>query len=586
MEPATLDRDQLLVVLERIPAFVWLSDSTNRCVYLNRHAREFCGDQADRYIGRFLRELVHADDHDTAHRALEMQSNQSGQLKVEVRVRRHDGEWRWVQVLANPCLGPDGAWLGAVGVNFDITRDKQRDRELARLTTHDKLTGLPNRLMIESLIERAIEEASAAGRKLPILTFGLDRFQSINETLGHGAGDLLLAEIGRRLTVKRHGNEIAGHLSGNRFVLIGESGINSETASHAAGRLTELCRAPFSFGEMTHELSGSVGIALFPDDAQQAGELMRAGEAALQTAKQLGGNQFAFFDHDEHGQARDRLDLEIELRRGIPRGELVLHFQPKVALPDYRLVGFEALVRWQHPERGLLPPALFIPMAEEAGLIKPLTRWVFDAVGRQLQAWIAAGLDPVPVAVNVSPSEFLTALIDEHLPAYHAHRLPAGLLEIEITESTMIADFEQVCRTVEILRQAGINVGMDDFGTGYSSLAGLNKLPISSLKIDRAFTKDVDWNRASRAVASAIISMARELDLDVVAEGVETSEQLRALRSLDCTVVQGYLTGRPVPPEEAAMLMRQPAAERVTAAVAEFRFEQAAALLLPPVRSV
>src|ERR1700735_65663 len=404
MEPATLDRDQLLVVLERIPAFVWLSDSANRCVYLNRQAREFCGDQADRYIGRFLQELVHPDDRGTAHRALERKSEHPTPLKVEFRVRRHDGEWRWMQMLANPCLGPDGAWMGAVGVNIDITQDKQRERELARLATHDKLTGLPNRLMIESLIERAIEEASAAGRKLPILTFGLDRFQSINETLGHGAGDLLLAEIGRRLTVKRHGNEVAGHLSGNRFVLIGESGVNSETASHAAGRLADLCRAPFSFGEMTHELSGSIGIPLFPDDAQQAGELMRAGEAALQTAKQLGGNQFAFFDHDEHGQARDRLDLEKELRPGIPRGELLLYFQPKVALPDYRLVGFEALVRWQHPERGLLPPALFIPMAEDAGLIKPLTRWVFDAVGRQLQSWLAAGLDPVPIAVNVSPS--------------------------------------------------------------------------------------------------------------------------------------------------------------------------------------
>jgi diguanylate cyclase (GGDEF)-like protein/PAS domain S-box-containing protein len=581
MEPAKLDRDQLMTVLEQIPAFVWMSDGANRCVYLNRHAREFCGDRADRYIGRPLRELVHADDEGTVHGALERQIERLTQLKIEVRVRRHDRKWRWMQVVADSCLGPDGAWLGAVGVNVDITQDKQRDSELARLATHNKLTGLPNRVMIENLIERAIEKAAAEGRKLPVLTFGIDRFQSINETLGHGAGDRLLAEIGRRLTVNCHGNEIAGHLSGNRFVLIGESGTSTQTAAHTAGRMTDLCRAPFCFGDMTHELSGSVGIALFPDDARQAGELMRAGEAALQTAKQLGGNQFAFFDHDEHGQARDRLDLEIELRRGIPRGELVLHFQPKVALPDYRLVGFEALVRWQHPERGLLPPAMFIPMAEAAGLIKPLTRWVFDAVGRQLRVWLAAGLNPVPVAINVSPSEFLTALIGEHLPAYHAHLLPAGLLDIEITENTMIEDFEQVRRTVETLRQAGINVSMDDFGTGYSSLAGLNKLPITSLKIDRAFTKDVDWNRASRAVASAIISMARELDLDVVAEGVETGEQLRALRSLDCTVVQGYLTGRPVPPEEAAKLMNQPAPERVTAAVAEFRFEQAAAFLLP-----
>jgi|HubBroStandDraft_1064217.scaffolds.fasta_scaffold00100_44 diguanylate cyclase (GGDEF)-like protein/PAS domain S-box-containing protein len=575
MEPATLDRDQLWTVLERIPAFVWMSDAADRCVYLNFHAREFCGDRAGRDIGRFLEDLVHEEDYGPARIAFEQHIEEKTRVEVELRVRRHDGEWRWMQVLVEPCFGPDGAWLGAIGVNFDVTQAKQRDGELVRLATHNKLTGLPNRVLIESLIETAIDKARRAGRKLPILTFGVDRFQSINEMLGHGAGDQLLTEIGRRLVVKRHGSEIAGHLSGNRFVLIGESGTGSETAYRAAGRLIDLCRAPFSFGEMTHELSGSVGIALYPDDAQQAGELMRAGEAALQTAKLMGGNQFAFFDRVEHGQARDKLALEIELRRAIPRGELVLHFQPKVALPDYRLVGFEALVRWQHPERGLLPPVLFIGLAEEAGLIKPLTRWVFDEVGRQLQAWIAAGLEPIPIAINVSPREFLTALMDDHLPAYQAHLLPGGLLEIEITESTMIEDFERVRSTVELLHGIGIDVGMDDFGTGYSSLAGLNQLPISSLKIDRAFTKDVDWNRASRAVASAIISMARELGLDVIAEGVETQEQLRVLRSLDCTVVQGYLTGRPASADEAADLLRG------ASEAANIRLAQAETLLHP-----
>ena len=552
MEPASLDRAQLWTLLERIPAFVWMSDSTDRCVYLNQSARDFCGDQAEQDIGRLLRELIHPDDYGPAQVVFDSHIKERTLAKIEVRLRRHDGEWRWMQVLAEPCYGPDGDWMGAIGVNIDITRAKQRDFELARLVTHNKLTGLPSRVLIESLIETAIEKARAEGRKLPVLTFGVDRFQSINETLGHGAGDQLLAEIGRRLTVQRHGSEVAGHLSGNRFVLIGEPGLGAETAYRAAGRLIDLCHQPFSFGEMAQELTGSVGIALFPDDAQQAGELMRAGEAALQTAKQMGGNHFAFFDRDEHGQARDRLALEIELRAAIPRGELVLHYQPKVALPDYRLVGFEALVRWQHPERGLLPPILFIGLAEEAGLIKPLTRWVFEAVGKQLRHWINAGLDPVPIAINVSPREFLTALVDDHLPAYQAHNLPPGLLEIEITESTMIEDFERVCSTVEMLQELGINVGMDDFGTGYSSLAGLNKLPISSLKIDRAFTKDVDWDRASRAVASAIISMARELGLVVVAEGVETREQLRVLRALNCNIVQGYLTGRPVPAEEAA----------------------------------
>ena len=579
MEPAKLDRDQLWTVLERIPAFVWMSDGADRCVYLNRHARDFCGEQAARDIGRSIREFVHPDDYAPAQGIFDHHIADRTEIKLELRLRRHDGEWRWMQVLAEPYYDAEGNWLGAVGVNFDVTRAKQRDVEMARLVTHNKLTGLPNRVLIESLIESAIEKARIDGRKLPVLTFGVDRFQSVNETLGHGAGDQLLAEIGRRLSGRRHGGEIAGHLSGNRFVVIGEPGNGSETAYRAAGRLIDLCRTPYVLGEMAHELTGSVGVALFPDDAQQAGELMRAAEAALQAAKQMGGNHFAFFDRNEHGQARDRLALEMELRRAIPRDELILHFQPKVALPEYRLVGFEALVRWQHPERGLLPPVLFIGMAEEAGLIKPLTRWVFDAVGRQLRDWIEAGLEPVPVAINVSPREFLTALIDEHLPAYQAYNLPPGLLELEITESTMIEDFERVCTTVELLRDAGIKVGMDDFGTGYSSMAGLNQLPIASLKIDRAFTKDVDWDRASRAVASAIISMARELGLEVIAEGVETREQLRVLRALDCSIVQGFLTGRPVSAEDAVALLLQPMPTPTAEAL--IRLEQAEASLQP-----
>jgi diguanylate cyclase (GGDEF)-like protein/PAS domain S-box-containing protein len=558
MEPNNLDRDQLWALLERIPAFVWMSDETDRCIYYNDYAREFWGDMTDRDLGKFLQELVHPDDYPTARAQFDRHIADRTRITVEVRLRRHDGEWRWMQVLAEPRFAPDGAWQGAIGVAYDITHAKQRDLEMARLVTHNKLTGLPNRMMIESLIESAIDKARAEGRKLPLLTFGLDRFQSFNETLGHHAGDQLLAEVGRRLSAHRYGTEVAGHLSGNRFVMIGELGSSTETAYRAAGRLLDLCRMPFLFGELAQQLTGSVGIAVYPDDAQQAGELMRAGESALQTARQMGGNHFAFFDRDEHGQARARLALEMELRGAIPNGELILQYQPKVAFPDQRLVGFEALTRWQHPQRGLLPPELFIGVAEEAGLIKPLTRWVFDAVGRQQQAWLEAGLEVVPVAINVSPREFLTALLDDHLPAYQAYRLPPGLLEIEITESTMIEDFERVRSTVEALQALGIKVGMDDFGTGYSSLAGLNKLPISSLKIDRAFTKDIDRNRASRAVASAIISVARELGLVVIAEGVETREQLRVLRSLDCSIVQGYLTGRPMSAEDAADLLRTP----------------------------
>jgi diguanylate cyclase (GGDEF)-like protein/PAS domain S-box-containing protein len=559
MPPPELDREFLWHLLEHIPAMVWMTDADQSCIYANPSTLAFTGLGLSQMLGSGWRDTVHPDDLVPLELNFELHREDRSALSVEVRNRRHDGEYRWMQVRSQPLFHKDGTFRGTIGLNLDITEAKRHESELARMVTHDKLTGLPNRALLESLIEAAIDNARGGGHKVPVLIFGVDRFQTINETQSHGAGDALLGEIGRRIGLMRHGHEIAGHLSGNRFVMIGEAGAGTEIAYRAAGRLLELCRTPFRLNEVPHEMSASIGISIYPDDGHDPGELMRAAEAALQTAKQLGGNHFAFFDRDLHSHAKNRYDLETDLRRAIPAGELLLHFQPKVSLPDYRLVGFEALVRWHHPERGMLPPVTFITVAEECGLIGALTRWVFEAVGRQQREWIDAGLAPVPIAVNVSPREFLGDLLDDHLAAYQQFDLPERLMEIEITESTMITDFDRVCRIVQGLTDAGIKVAMDDFGTGYSSLANLNRLPISTLKIDRAFTKDVDWDRASRAVASAIISLAAELGLDVVAEGVETREQLNVLRALKCTVVQGFLTGRPVPADEAAELLRHPA---------------------------
>jgi diguanylate cyclase (GGDEF)-like protein/PAS domain S-box-containing protein len=559
MPSPELDREFLWHLLENIPAMIWMADADLSCIYVNQATLAFTGMSLSQMLGGGWRDSIHPDDLAPLEADFELHRADRTPLLAEIRHRRHDGDYRWMQVRGQPLFHKDGTFRGTIGLSLDITDAKRHESELARMVTHDKITGLPNRALLESLIEAAIGQASGEGRKLPVLTFGVDRFQTINETQGHGAGDALLGEIGRRIGLIRHGHEIAGHLSGNRFVMIGEGDLSTENAYRAAARLLELCRTPFLLNDVPYEMSASIGISIFPDDGQDPGELMRAAEAALQTAKQLGGNHFAFFDHDLHGHAKNRFDLETDLRRAIPAGELLLHFQPKVSLPDYRLVGFEALVRWDHPERGMLPPVTFINLAEECGLIGPLTRWVFEAVGRQQRDWIDAGLDPVPIAVNVSPREFLGDLLDEHLAAYQQFQLPERLMEIEITESTMITDFDRVCRIVQGLTDAGIKVALDDFGTGYSSLANLNRLPISTLKIDRAFTKDVDWDRASRAVASAIISLAAELGLDVVAEGVETREQLAVLRALKCTVVQGFLTGRPVPADEAADLLRHPA---------------------------
>ncbi len=548
------NRDELFL-LNEIPAIIGIYDIQFTLVFFNDFARDFFGIDPNESKPISVYAVFHPDDHThltaLTHAAAAPQS-------ITLRVRRKEGAWIWVQCSLKQWQGPDKTGIFYSIVCTDIDRLKQKEALLADSIEQSPAVGLPNRVLFERLLANLIEKAHGVRYKIPVLIFALDRFQVINETFGHDGGDLVLQEIGNRLAALGSALEVTGHLTGNRFLIIGPMGRDAATAHDTAAHLRQLCHRPFYLGDIAHDFTGSIGISLFPEDGESPHELLRAAEAALQTAKSNGGNTHIFYDRALHGQAKKQFDLELDLRKAIPNGELVLFFQPKVRLPDFRLVGFEALIRWNHPERGLLPPVLFIGLAEKSDLIRALTRFVFEAVAKQQAAWIAAGLTPVPIAVNVSAREFLHRILDEHLPAYLAYTLPPGLLEVEITESTMIEDFDHVCRIVKSLQAAEIKVGMDDFGTGYSSLASLNRLPIASLKIDRAFTKDLDWDRASRAVASAIISMAREMGLEVIAEGVETKEQLAILRQLNCKIIQGYLTGYPVPADTAEAYLRQP----------------------------
>lgn len=536
-----------------IPSIMLFFDLKLNSILFNQLAHDFFGNITSEPISIY--HLFHPDEHsimtDLIQRNIPVQF-------IEIRARRKDGAWSWVQLALSRCANQEDGSDIYIAICTDINRIKQKEELLSNSVARAVSHGLPNRILFERLLADMIEKARTIHYKIPVLVFALDRFQVINENFGHGGGDQILMEIGKRLATLDPTIAVTGHLTGNRFLIIGPMGHDTSTSLDTVERLRHLCQRPFYLGDIAHDFTGSIGISLFPEDGETPHDLLRAAEAALQTAKSNGGNTHTFYDQAFHGQAKKQFDLELDLRKAIPNGELVLFYQPKVQLPDFRLVGFEALIRWNHPERGLLPPVLFIGLAEKSDLIRPLTRFVFEAVAKQQAAWIAQGLAPVPVAINVSAREFLHRILDEHLPAYLAHDLPVGLLEVEITESTMIEDFDQVCRIVKSLQSAQIKVGMDDFGTGYSSLASLNRLPIASLKIDRAFTKDLDWDRASRAVASAIISMAREMGLEVIAEGVETKEQLAILRNLNCKIIQGYLTGYPVPADAAEALLNQP----------------------------
>jgi diguanylate cyclase (GGDEF)-like protein len=417
----------------------------------------------------------------------------------------------------------------------------------------DKLTGLLSGDAVTLLIAEALERAQPDGQNFSVLSISLDRLETINQVSGREVGDALLVETAQRLLSVAEFGE-AAYSASNRFIFVGRP-IDEAARGDLATRLSSLLTEPFRIGAGRHHLSLSIGIAEYPGHGEEAHGLLHAANFARKCAKSSGGNVTILCDAAKCDEQRDRFELENELRTAIGAGELRVHYQPKVRMPEGKLVGFEALIRWQHPVRGLLSPGAFLEIAEEVNLMPALTAWLFRRVGSQTRAWIDAGLTPVPIAVNTPPSEFVGRLLTDHLPAYEAYHLPAGLLDIEITESKMIEDMPAFLAAGTALRQRGFKIAMDDFGTGYSSLSGLSRLPITTLKIDQSFTQRLETDRGDRAVAAAIASIARELGLDLVAEGVETQEQLRILLSLGCTIIQGYLTGRPSPPDEAGKLL-------------------------------
>src|SRR5665213_2211755 len=421
----------------------------------------------------------------------------------------------------------------------------------------DEVTGL--RASVFQLVTAAVGNARAKGALFPILALSLDRLPTINEVFGRQVGDDLLRAVAERLGKIVELEGIA-YRSANQFILVGRSHRDARHVEADWRSIASMFAEPFRLGTHWHQLGPSIGVAIYPEHGQEPDNLIHRANFARRQARS-NGTTTVVCDPAKYEEQRERFQLENELREALVADQLRLYYQPKILMPERRLVGFEALIRWQHPVRGLLGPGVFLDVAEECNLMEAITTWAFSEVGSQTRAWIEAGLTPVPIAINTPPVEFVSHVLTEHLPAYEAYCLPAGLIEIEITESRMIEDMSQVQEVGGILKQRGIKVAMDDFGTGYSCLSGLCTLPLSILKIDQSFTRQLSKNRGSRAIAAAIVSIAKELGFDLVAEGVETPQQLRILLSLGCRIIQGYLTGKPCPPEDAAKLLK-PATNR------------------------
>ena len=444
--------------------------------------------------------------------------------------------------------------------NNELSDAKKRAESAVEKMTyqayHDPLTNLPNRALLSDRLEHALERAHREHRKLAVLFLDLDRFKVINDSLGHALGDMLLCAVADRLKRCVRSEDTIARLGGDEFMVLLDGITHVQDAARVAEKIIEKLSQPVVCEGHELPVTTSIGISIFPEDGEDSDTLMKNADASMYRAKEAGRNSYIFYRADMNASMHQRLTMETALRKALENGEFELHYQPKVETRSEEIVAVEALVRWQRPGHGMVGPDEFINLAEETGLIVPLGEWVLDEACRQASAWQQNGL-VLSVAVNISTRQLTsTAIIDRIDAALRTHALSPALIELEVTESSAMQNTQSAAMTLHELREMGIKLAIDDFGTGYSSLAYLSQLPIDSLKIDRSFVRNIPHNQTDNSIAAAIIAMAHNLRLNVVAEGVETREQFEFLRGLDCDYMQGYLFGRPQTADELEQRLR------------------------------
>ncbi|NKI93068.1 EAL domain-containing protein [Rhizobacter sp. SG703] len=500
----------------------------------------------------------------------------SSVLATDIPVTLPDARQRIIHVEAEPEFNEHGNLSGYTGIVQDVTDRRMAEDKIRHLANFDALTGLPNRRQLIWRTERALEHARRLNHPVGLLLIDLDRFKVINDTLGHGAGDELLMEVSRRLrSCVRHSDQVmesavesmgsrshrtleaVGRLGGDEFVALLPEVSDESDAERVAARVLDVMREPIFVGGQECFVTASVGIAMFPRDGQSVADLMRNSDVAMYSVKAQGRNAALLYRPALAGKGREKLELESALHKAIERNELVLHYQPKVDVRGARMVGAEALMRWQ---RGgtLVPPGDFIPLAEETGLIIPLSEWAIREAARQARIWQDSFGFADSIAVNLPNRLFERTDLVEHIhQAVTAYGVPHHAIELEITETGLMKDLQNVIPTLHRLNEIGVEISIDDFGTGYSSLAYLTTLPISELKIDRSFVRDLGMTPQSSAVVTAIIALARSLGLRVVAEGVENMRQMEVLHRLGCGMMQGFLFSKALAPEALDQWLQQ-----------------------------
>ncbi|HYE52414.1 MAG TPA: EAL domain-containing protein [Azospirillaceae bacterium] len=495
-------------------------------------------------------ELLHPDDRDNVLSQVDRYlAGDLGDYLALYRLRHKDGSWMWIEARGQAIRDDQGKPIRFTGTMSDVSDRKRFEEQLMYVSTHDPLTGLPNRSLLQDRLSHAVSHAERKGTSVAVLFLDLDRFKLVNDSLGHQVGDKLLRAIAQRLSSSVRAADTVGRLGADEFLVIAEDLPEPQMAARIAETILVGMSRPFGIDGQQLFITTSIGISLFPGDATDINALLRDADTAMHNAKASGGNNYQFFTPEMNEEAVARLSLEHSLREAVEQNQFMLHYQPKISLETMEAVGVEALIRWQHPEQGMVSPARFIPVAEETGMIVPIGDWVLRKALEQIRDWERRGLTPLPVAVNVSVRQITSSHFGERVwQLLEEYGVSPDLLELEITETAMMSNLAYIVDALTEVRNHGISIAIDDFGTGYSSLSYLRRLPITTLKVDRSFVNEATTNADTAAIAATIIAMGRQLGLKVVAEGIETEEQLEFLRHHRCDQLQGYYFSKPLPP--------------------------------------
>jgi len=531
------------------PVGIFQVDAKQQLRYVNQRWRDIHSLSKEHLSLQEWFEMINPDDLIMVQQAWNRLVCDQESITLELRLVGRDGSNTWIHLLAGALHDRNGELLGYLGAISDISELKAAQIQMENLAFYDPLTGLANRRLFKNRLEKAVKSVMRSGTSMALMFIDMDQFKRINDTLGHDAGDMLLKEVAHRLNATVRENDTVSRIGGDEFTILLTDIHQTADALVVAEKLLHSLAKPIRIKGQDIVTTVSIGITLTPDDSTDVNTLMKNADLAMYRAKELGRNNFQFFSEDMNHSILEHLAMEKEIKEAIQRDQFTLMFQPKVSLFDYSVTGVETLIRWEHPEKGMITPDRFIPVAEETGQILDIGSWVLEQSCRQISSLIRNEVLPTSakVAVNLSAKQFADPhLLTQIRNVIEASNIPPQCLELEITESTLMDDVETAIHIMQEIKKTGVSIAIDDFGTGYSSLAYIKRFPIDVLKVDRSFVMDIPEDKNDMAITAAVIAMAHKLSLEVVAEGVETQEQLHFLRRNNCDEGQGYLFSRPL----------------------------------------